>query len=155
MSNNSITIYTDATVDLKKGVGFWAFHAKSSLGSYQLRGTANRTIWDNNVAEQYAICVAIWRCHQKWPSLKAFLVKTDSKFCTKVWCGVQKNLNSLDKRGIWEETIQMMEDLRATLKDCTVYVKWVKSHQDSETSTTYLNNKVDKMVKVLRDGDDE
>lgn len=139
-----VTIYTDASLIWKKGEAFWAFHAKCCKGRYQDRGEADRTIWDSNIAEMYAICIAVWKCLKKWPHVSGFFVNTDSKVCCKIWWDWENSPNI-------PEAIEMKNNLKKSLGDRWIKVKWVKGHQEKDDARAYLNNKVDHMAKKLNE----
>jgi len=146
-SNNDedfVTIYVDASHRWKKGEATWAFHARCSYGSLQERGEADRTVWDANIAEMYAICISIWKCFKKWPDLTGFFVNTDSKTCCHIWWDWRNTPNI-------PEAIKMKEDIQKAVGEKWIKVKWVKAHTNLDDARSRLNKKVDHMAnKLLR-----
>lgn len=136
-----VTIYSDASIG-RKGAGKrarWAFYAKCELGVLEDCGHADRDGLDVNAAEMYAICMAIWKCYCKWPSLEGFFVNTDSMHCCYVWWPHRK-----DPRG--DACIEMRDKLVAKLGGRWVRVKHVKGHRGGRDVRSYLNRRVDRMA---------
>ena len=137
-----VTIYVDASHKWKEGEATWAFYAKCNQGSLQERGKADRTIWDANIAEMYAICMAIWKCFKKWPNLIGFFVNTDSKTCCHIWWEWRNTPNI-------PEAVEMMQKIKEVVGEKWIKVKWVKGHSAHDGVRSRLNNKVDKMASKL------
>lgn len=109
-------------------------------------GTCPPEVRDNNIAEMHAIWMGITIGLEAWgvSKIEGFHVKTDSTVAISVLkFGARPPRQSLSK--------QYQDRVRELLApDIRIKMVWVKGHQHNESTSAWLNNRVDHLSRSFR-----
>lgn len=135
MENNWVTLYTDAS-----GLGGYGIYGVSNYGKLELGGKSKYR--DSIACELYAILQGIRECVKHWKGIVGVTVRSDSQQALKL------AMNAIDEKYSRRSDLkELQEQLKKTLgEEVELKTKWVRGHQSSNSSSAYLNRKVDRLA---------
>jgi len=139
-----ITIYTDASFDLKKKKGVAAWWGKCDQGT--ITGSVNIDSPDVNHAEMTAILLAIEDAIKNFPTIKSIVLKSDNYGCIKSFPQSFSQLlvsrpPSPAAKPYWKIATLLKE------KEISIVAKHVKAHTDKNDKQSIMNRKVDSLTR--------
>jgi ribonuclease HI len=135
MESNWVTLYTDAS-----GLGGYGIYGVSSYGRLERGGKCSHR--DSIACELFAILQGIRECVERWRKIEGVLVRSDSQQALKL------AINAVEERFSRRSDLkEIQQALKDTVGDeVELRAKWVRGHQNSNSSSAYLNRKVDKLA---------
>lgn len=140
-----ITIYTDASFDLKRKKGVAAWWGKCDKGS--IKGSVAIDSPDCNHAEMTAILYAIEDAFKNFPDIKLVMIISDNYGCVKSF--PQRFDQAMvckppepAKKPYWKIVAFLKE------KKATVIARHVKAHTERNDKQSIMNRKVDSLTRI-------
>lgn len=139
-----ITIYTDASFDLRRKKGVAAWWGKCDLGT--IKGSVNIDSPDCNHAEMTAILFSIEDAFSKFPDIKLVMIISDNYGCVKSFPQTFSQLQVCSppdpaRKPYWKIVSLLKE------KNATAIARHVKAHTGRNDKKSIMNRKVDSLTR--------
>lgn len=147
-----VTLYTDAGFHPVAGgtYGCRTRHRFPPLRT-EIHGVVPHPCSDCNVAEMHAIVVGIEHVLTTWPRVDGVGVKTDSQTAQAILKFGARPHRRADFRAL-QERLQRALKAKESEQGSVVKVRiqWVRGHQTNESTSGWLNNRVDELARRAR-----
>lgn len=132
-----VSIFTDASYDVKTGVAAYAFVAKYKDKCHYEADKIKIPIQDSHHAELYAIFRALYHCVYHY-DCRTIFIKTDSQ------PSIQRiERSELNKSGIYLKTLGHIKQLRKS-NNLILRFKHVKAHTEKQDANSLINSWCDR-----------
>jgi ribonuclease HI len=139
-----VTCYTDASFR-PSGAG-WGVWLRSVLGRVVRQGPCPPYVKSALEAELAAIFAGVYLAWQTWrSSVRGIVVRTDCQTAID-WLSLSQLSAKMCKK--WPGAARLHSKIRSFVRECGIELdmRWVKGHQRTNTTQSYLNNACDKLA---------